>query len=182
MCKQGHISSSPWLNEWGSSPGLETTWCLSRTSFGSMTMTGRAAMTGNVTRIRRATMTRNPITPVVVKVKVRRQLSHFIPPEMNMPKCICSNIFVQMYFSKCICQNVFFSCLSISLIKCLKGQKCLWLLFSVKIKRCVSDQSVSDQWQGHLLSCLWTAKYIFFVSLHLSDQMSQRSEVSRIAL
>ena len=45
-----------------------------------MTMTGRAAMTGNVTRIRRAAMTRNPITPVVVKVKVRRQLScRFFP-------------------------------------------------------------------------------------------------------
>ena len=116
-----------------------------------MTMTGRAAMTGNVTRIRRATMTRNPITPVVVKVKVRRQLSHFFPPEMNLSKCICSNIFVQMYFSKCICQNVFFSCLSISLIKCLKGQKCLGLLFSVKIKRCVSEwvsewSVISDQW------------------------------------
>ena len=43
-------------------------------------MTGRAAMTGNVTRIKIATMTRNPITPVVVKVKVRRQLScRFFP-------------------------------------------------------------------------------------------------------
>jgi hypothetical protein len=31
-------------------------------------MTGRAAMTGNVTKIRRATMTRNPITLVKVKV------------------------------------------------------------------------------------------------------------------
>ena len=91
--------------------------------------------------------------------------------EMNLSKCICPNIFVQMYFSKCICkmylsncicQNVFFSCLSISLIKCLKGQKCLGLLFNVKnqkwLSQWVSDQWVSDQWQGHLLSCLWTAK------------------------
>ena len=52
-------------------------------------MTGRAAMTGNVTRIRRATMTRNPITPVVVKVKVRRQLScRFFPaPFVVIRKC-----------------------------------------------------------------------------------------------
>jgi len=83
-------------------------------------------------------MTRNPITPVVVKVKVRRQLSHFFPPEMNLSKCICSNIFVQMYFPKCISQNVFLK--------------------------------------------MYLSKCIFFMSLHLSDQMSQRSEVSRIAL
>ena len=83
-------------------------------------------------------MTRNPITRVVVKVKVKKQLSLFFPPEMNLSKCICLNIFDQMYFSKCICQIVF-----------------------VK---------------------LYLSKCIFFVSLHLSDQMSQRSEVSRIAL
>ena len=159
MCKQGHISSSPWLNEWGSSPGLETTWCLSRTSFGSMTMTGRAAMTGNVTRIR---LTRNPITPFVVKVKVRRQLSHFFPPEMNLSKCICSNIFVQMYFSKCICQNVFFSCLSISLIKCLKGQKCLGLHFNVKNQKWLT-QSLSDQWVSE-----WVSEWVTRSPIELS--------------
>ena len=194
MCKQGHISSSPWLNEWGSSPGLETTWCLSRTSFGSMTMTGRAAMTGNVTRIR------NPITPVVVKAKVRRQLSCLFFPapvvfgqggggwwttmciklcgswmeiefqdiihffviflKMYLVKWICLNVFVQIYLSKCIsqnvfvkfiCQNVFFSCLSISLIKCLKGQKCLGLLFNVKNQKWLSH-SVSDQWVSEWVS------------------------------
>jgi len=52
-------------------------------------------------------MTRNPITRVVVKVKVKKQLSLFFPPEMNLSKCICLNIFDQMYFSKCICQIVF---------------------------------------------------------------------------
>ena len=43
------------------------------------------------------------------------------------------------------------SCILISLIKCLKG---LWgCSLCSKIKRCLSDQSVS-KWQG----CLWTAK------------------------
>ena len=132
--------------------------------------------------------TRNPITPVVVKVKVRRQLScrffqlrSFLDKEeevggrpcasnfevpgwklnskilyiffliflkMYLVKWICLNVFVQMYFSKCICkmylsncicQNVFFSCLSISLIKCLKGQKCLGLLFNVKNQKWLSE-------------------------------------------
>ena len=122
MCKQGHISSSPWLNEWGSSPGLETTWCLSRTSFGSMTMIGRAAMTGNVTRIR---------SP---------KWNEFV--YMYLLKYICPNVFLKMYLSNCICQNVFF-CLSISLIKCLKGQKCLGLLFNVKNQK-VAQRVVSE--------------------------------------
>ena len=136
MCKQGHISSSPWLNEWGSSPGLETTWCLSRTSFGSMTMTGRATMTGNVTRIRRATMTRNPITPVVVKVKVRRQLScrffqlrSFLDKEEEVGWRPCASNFV--------------------VPGCLKGQKCLGLLFNVKNQKWLSHsvtQWVISQW------------------------------------
>ena len=84
--------------------------------------------------------------------------------EMNLSKCICPNIFVQMYFSKCICkmylsncicQNVFFSCLSISLIKCLKGQKCLGLLFNVKNQKWLSQWVTQwlSEWQGHLLSC-----------------------------
>ena len=69
-------------------------------------------------------MTRNPITPVVVKVKVRRQLS---------------------------CRFIF-------------HLRSLYLL------------TFFDNFYVIL------SKYIFFVSLHLSDQMSQRSEVSRIAL
>ena len=65
------------------------------------------------------------------------------------------------------------SCLLIILIKCLKGQKCLWLLFSVKIKRCVSEWSVSDQsvsdkvtyWAvcGQLkIAIIWLSSPIFF--------------------
>ena len=48
-------------------------------------------------------------------------------------------------------------------IKSLKGHKSLGLLFNVEIKRCVISESVS-QWQGHLLSCLWTAKNVILFS------------------
>ena len=77
---------------------------------------------------------------------------------MYLSKYISPHVFVKLYLSNCICQNVFFSCLSISLIKCLKGfkgQKCLGLLFNVKnqkvaqwVSQWVSDsvtQSVSDK-------------------------------------
>ena len=35
----------------------------------------------------------------------------------------------------------------------------------LKTKRCLSQWSVSDQWQGHILSCLWTAKKTWLIWL-----------------
>ena len=81
---------------------------------------------------------------------------------MYLFKYIWPNVFLKMYLSNCICQNVFF-CLSISLIKCLKGQKCLGLLFNVKNQKWLSDQWVS-QWQGHILSCSGQLKTTSFQS------------------
>ena len=65
------------------------------------------------------------------------------------------------------------SCFLITLIKCLKGQKSQRLkVFSKCIYHC-------------LCHCLCLCHCIFFgqvMSLHHSDQMSQRSQVSRVAL
>ena len=41
------------------------------------------------------------------KSESEKTIESFFPPEMNLSKCICLNIFDQMYFSKCICQIVF---------------------------------------------------------------------------
>ena len=66
------------------------------------------------------------------------------------------------------------SCLLITLNKCLKGHKSLGLLLGGVLKMSLSLS---------LSLSLYLSLSIFLVmSPHHSDQMSQRSEVSRIAL
>ena len=71
------------------------------------------------------------------------------------------------------------SCLLITLIKGLKCHKSLGLLFNVKMKKSVTE------WQGHLLSCLWTARNeilipIFLLVFSFSSQSTRlQDKISR---
>jgi len=118
------------------------------------------------------------IVRIVINVSIVTSLQDCLVSQIYLYKCISQNVFVKLYLSKCICQNVFFSCLSISLIKCLKGQKCQGLVFNVKNQKWLRHsvtQSVSQwvsQWQGHLLSCLWTAKNLHSCPLYRLQQIS----------
>ena len=81
----------------------------------------------------------------------------FVRKVKSLSKCIFQIVFVKLYLSKCI-----FSCLSISLIKCLKGQKCLGLLFNVKNQKWLSDQSVSE-WVSE-----WVSQWVTRSPIELS--------------
>ena len=87
------------------------------------------------------------------------------------------SLFLSLFMSLSLSFFLVRACLLITLIKCLKGHKSLGLLFEHALKMSFS-------------SSLSLSLYLYFslsffgqvMSPHHSDQMSQRSQVSRIAL